>query len=82
MYTFNYEYVEKYTNWALPGYFIHLSGSKPEMSISFLAEWEPDPLWRAEVYLAVFQVFMTGRGRIFSKEDVGKVANANGICGF
>lgn len=50
------------------------------MSISFLAEWEPDPLWRAEVYLAVFQVFMTGRGRIFSKEDVGKVANANGIC--
>ena len=51
------------------------------MSISFLAEWEPDPLWRAEVYLAVFQVFMTGRGRIFSKEDVGKVANANGGWG-
>ena len=52
------------------------------MGVSFLAEWELDPLWRTEVYLAVFQVFITGRGRIFSKEDVGKVANASGICGF
>jgi len=31
---------------------------------------EPYPQWRAEAYLAVFQVFITGRGRIFSKEDV------------
>ena len=43
--------------------------------------WEPDPLWGTEG-LAVFQVFMTGRGRIFSKEDVEEVANASGICDF
>lgn len=44
--------------------------------------WEPDPLWGTEACLAVFQVFLTGRGRIFSKEDVEEVANASGICGF
>ena len=44
--------------------------------------WEPDPLWGTEACLAVFQVFLTGRGRIFRERDVEKVTNVIGICDY
>lgn len=47
------------------------------MSISFLAEWEPDPLWRAEVYLAVFQ---SSLGRIIANESTPSLQTLEKIC--